>query len=64
MYAYAMAVPLLIIEAEMLDTGSHAVALHTSHILYCQLAGQIGVFTHILKVAASQGCAVDIEAGA
>ena len=48
----------------MLGAGRHPHGLDAAHITGCQLAGKVGIFGEILKVAAAQGAALGVQARA
>ena len=59
-----VAVHFVVIQCEMLHAGSHAVALQSLDVGHHHAARQVGVFTHVLKVAAVERRAVDVDTGA
>ena len=54
---------LLIVGGKMLDAGANALALHAVNEARGQLPGQIRILGVILKVAATQGAALDVDGG-
>ena len=55
---------LLVVGGEVLQGGADALALHAVDVAGCQLAGQIGVFGKILKIAPAEGRALHVYPGA
>ena len=55
---------LLVVHGKVLYACGNPVLLDSLHIRYNHLGGKIGVFAHILKGAAPQRSAADIDAGA
>ena len=58
-----MAALLLVVERIMLHAGCHSVCLHSFDVGHNHGRRQIGVFTHILEVAAIQRSAVNVHTG-
>ena len=59
---HRVTVRLLVVEAEMLDTGRNAVGLDTLDIRDDHLSGQVGILAHILEIAPAQRGAEDVDA--
>ena len=62
-YIDILAIDLLIVQSEMFDTGRYAIALHSVDIRNHHNGGEIWVLSHILKVTAIEGRAVNIDTG-
>ena len=59
---HLMAVFLVVVQGVVLHAGSHTFRLQTLHVGHHHLGCQIGVFAHILEVAASKWGTVDVHA--
>ena len=58
-----VAVHFVVVQGKVLHADSHAVLLHALDIGHDHAARQIGVFAHILEIAAVQRSAVDVDTG-
>ncbi len=52
---------LLVIGGKVLDAGAHPLALHPADVGGGQLAGEVGVLRDVLKVAAAERAALDVD---
>ncbi len=59
-----VAVDLLVVEGVMFHAGGNAAILHPLDIRHHHPGGQVGVFTHVLEVAAVKRGAIDVHARA
>ena len=57
----AIAVLLHVVEGKMLGTGGHPVFLQAVDEAHAHLGGQVGVFAHVLKIAAAHRGTHDVE---
>ena len=57
----SITVHLIVVQCIMLDTDSHAIALHTLDIAHCHTAREIWVFTKVLKAASVERSAADVD---
>lgn len=57
-----MAILLIIVQSEVLDTGGYAVALQSLNIGHYHRGGKIRILAQILEITASEGCAQDVHA--
>ena len=58
-----MAVPFLVVAAEMLYSCHYALTLHSEYVLHCSLRSQKRVFSVVLEIASAHWCPVDVYSG-
>ena len=59
---HLVAVFLVVVQAVVFHTAGHTDTLQPLNVAHDHAGGEVGVFTHVFEVAATQRCAVDVHA--
>ena len=58
---HLMTIFLIVVQSVVLHAGSHTLRLQSLYVGHHHTRSQPGILTHILKVATTKGCAIDIH---